>query len=143
MIEKFDDLLEGLEKPESIEDLNKQIRDRVQEKLGLSFDELKQSLSDYVIANADEIATQFVNISPFGDYSKMLEEPDKMAKFLKTEGHKAENWVEEGLSPTESKDLITFRFSNKSVDDGDVFDGFVYVSFQGKIKHAFAQGNDN
>jgi hypothetical protein len=142
MIEKFEDLLEGLsvEKLDSID----QVESQIKEKLGVSFDDLKRSLSEYVIANSDELATQFVNISPFGDYSKMLEEKDGMAKFLKTEAHKIENWRILGLTPTDSQEeLITFQFANKSIDDGDVFDGFVYVSFQGKIKHAFAQGNDN
>lgn len=158
MIEKFEDLFEGLDSPEMLEKIkqsakadarklvNEHIQKNIQEKLGINLDGLKQSLSDYVVANADELATQFVNISPHGDWSKMIEDTPKMAEFLRTEGHKSENWNFVSLSEQDvSKDnnLLAFRFENKSVDEGDVFKGLVLVSFQGKIKHAFAHGDDN
>jgi len=138
MIEKWEDL--ELETADTIE----QVEEKVKEKLGLSFDELKAALSNYVVSHAEELTHEFVNIAPLGDYSKLLEDNDSMAVFLKTEAHKPEHWQIQGLSPSDvKKDLLTFHFGNDSVDDGGVFEGFVYVSFQGKIRHAFAQGNDN
>ena len=156
MIEKFEDLgfdklgeeVEGPHQPISPEEQAKQWLDQIEscikEKLDVTFDMLKQSLSEYVVAHAEELTHEFVNIAPFGDYAKLLEDNDGMAEFLKTEAHKPEHWRLLGITPSDyKKNLISFQFSNKSVDDGDVFDGFVYVSFEGKIRHAFAQGNDN
>lgn len=147
MIEKFEDLELDSIKSETESDVDtmvQQIDARLQEKLGVSFAGLKQALSEYVLAHAEELTHEFVNIAPYGDYGKLLEDNDSMAEFFKTEGHKVENWEVQGLTPHDvHKNLITFHFANKSVDDGDVFQGFVYVSFQGKIRHAFAQNSDN
>lgn len=135
MIEKFEDL--ELETADSIES----VETKIQEKLGLTVQEMKAALSSAVIQNADELATEFVNIAPLGDYSKLLEKPSDMAEFLRDEANKLEHWQLSGVNVTEEgKKLLTFNFANDSVDDGDVFQGFVYVSFDGKIKHAFAQG---
>jgi len=136
MIEKFEDL--GLE---TTDDLDK-IDVKIKEKLGISFTDMTNALSEYVISHAEELARDFVNIAPFGDYSKLLEDNDSMREFLKNEAHKPEHWLISSISPSDlKKDLISFNFINKSVDDGDIFQGFVYVSFGGKIKHAFAQGD--
>ncbi len=138
MIEKFEDL--DLESVETLE----QAEEKLKEKLGVSFEQLKQALSDYTVAHAEELTHEFVNIAPLGDYSKVLDNNDGMAEFLKTEAHKIEHWHIQGLTASDvRKDLISFHFANDAVDDGDSFQGFVYVSFQGKIKHAFTQGNDN
>ena len=135
MIEKFEDL--GLEKHNLLEE----VEPKIQDKLGISFKEMKDALSESVIQNADELAAEFVNIAPLGDYSKLLEDNKSMAEFLKTEAHKAEHWHLSGIRILdEKKKLLAFNFSNDSVDDGDLFKGFAYVSFEGKIKHAFAQG---
>jgi len=138
MIEDFKDL--ELDDVDTIE----KAEEKIQEKLGVTFLQLKQALSEYVLAHAEELTHEFVNMAPYGDFSKLLEDNDSMAEFLKMEAHKPENWLVQGLTPSDvQKNLISFHFANKSVDDGDVFEGFVYVSFTGKIKHAFAQGNDN
>jgi hypothetical protein len=158
MIEKFEDLgletldvvedIEGPTQPITLEEWNKQRMDKaealIKEKLGVTFGELKQLLSNYTVEHAEELTHEFVNIAPFCDYSKLLEDNDSMAEFLKTEAHKVEHWILQGIRESDvKKGLISFEFQNDSVDDGDVFQGFVYVSFQGKIKHAFTQGNDN
>lgn len=135
MIEKFEDL--GLEPHNLLEE----VEPKIQEKLGLTIQEMKEAISASVIENADELATEFVNIAPLGDYSKLLEDNEEMAEFLKTEAHKAEHWHLSGIRVLdEKKKILTFYFDNDSVDDGDLFKGFAYVSFEGKIKHAFAQG---
>jgi hypothetical protein len=159
MIEKFEDLgLDDLDK-----DLEEMIKDKksidieefnefrmkraeslIQEKLGLSIDELKSALSNYTVANADELSDQFVNIAPLGDYGELLETTDEKITFLKGEGALAKHWLLRAIRKSDIKEnLISFEFLNDSVDDGDVFQGFVYVSFQGKIRHAFTQGCDN
>lgn len=158
MIEKFADLeLDSLDTEEDVEDptqsisleeYNKRRMAKAEaifkEKLGITFDELKQSLSKYTVEHAEELTHEFVNIAPFSDYSKLLEDNDSMAEFLKTEAHKVEHWVLQGVKQSDVKEnLVSFEFMNDSVDDGDVFQGFVYVSFQGIIRHAFTQGCDN
>lgn len=157
MIESFDDLdfknalkpeeIEGPVQPLSPEEEWKQTLAKmdavIQEKLGVSFEMFKQALSDYTVSHAEELTHEFTNIAPLGDYSKLLEDNDSMAEFLKTEAHKPEHWYLVGVrEPDEKhKNLITFSFGNRAVDDGENFEGFVYVSFQGKIRHAFTQGS--
>jgi hypothetical protein len=138
MIEKFEDL--DLKDEDTIE----QVEVKVQEKLGLSIIDMKTALSEAVIKGAEELTLEFVNMAPLGDYSRLLEDNDSMAEFLKSEGHKTEHWKLYGVKTCNSNDkLITFEFANLSVDEGEALQGFVYVSVQGKIKHAFAQNSDN
>lgn len=138
MIEKFEDL-NIIE-----EDSLVQVEEKVKEKLGLSFTDLKNALTDYVVSHAEELTHEMPNIAPLGDYEKLLEDNDSMAEFLKTEASKTEHWKIQGVTVSEvQKNLLSFHFGNDAVDDGDAFEGFVYVSFSGKIKHAFAQGNGN
>ena len=138
MIDKFEDL--GLDDKDEMP----QIEQKIQDKLEVSVAEMKAALANYVQGHAEELSLEFVNIAPLGDYSKLLEDNDSMAEFLKSEGFKSEHWELRGIRMSDvQKNLLSFEFANKSVDDGEVFQGFVYVSFQGKIRHAFAQGCDN
>lgn len=138
MIENFDDL--GLTDKDEVA----QVAEKVQEKLGVTVAEMQAALGTYVQGHAEELTHEFVNIAPLGDYGKLLEDNDSMAEFLKSEGFKSEHWELRGIRLSDvQKNLLSFEFANKSVDDGESFQGFVYVSFQGKIKHAFAQGCDN
>jgi hypothetical protein len=138
MIEKFEDLdLEKVETPE-------QVDEKIQEKLGVNLMELKEKISAYVVDKAEELTHEFVNIAPLGDYSNLLEDNDSMADFLKSEAYKPEHWKLLGIRISDvNKSLLSFEFANDAVDDGDVFKGFAYVSFSGKIRHIFAVGNDN
>jgi hypothetical protein len=135
MIEKMEDL------DLQVEDTMEQVQQKIQEKLGVSILELQQALSNHVVEKAESLTHEFVNIAPLGDYSKLLEDNDSMAEFLKTEGHKPEHWILYGVRVSDvNPNLLSFNFTNDAVDDGEIFQGFVFVSFQGKIKHAFAQG---
>lgn len=135
MIEKFEDL------DLQTEDTMEQVDTKVQEKLGLSVADMRQALSAHVIDKAESLTHEFVNFAPLGDYGNLLEDNDSMAEFLKTEGHKPEHWKLYGVRVSDvNPNLLSFNFSNDAVDDGEIFQGFVFVSFQGKIKHAFAQG---
>lgn len=116
----------------------------LQEKLGISVNEMQMALSASVQEKAHALTHEFTNIAPMGDYSKLLEDNDSMAEFLHTEAHKPEHWVlstfrtNGGTGP----EMLKFTFKNFAVDDGEAMSGFVFVSFNGKIKHAFAQGNE-
>jgi hypothetical protein len=135
MIEKFEDL--DLQDADNMT----QVEQKIQEKLGVSVQEMREALSKYTIENAERLTHEFVNMAPLGDYSNLLEDNDSMAQFLKNEAHKPEHWLLFGVRVSDvNPSLLSFNFSNDSIDDGEIFNGFVFVSMQGKIKHAFAQG---
>jgi len=125
-----------------VDDTEEMVEAKLKEKLGTGLDEIKQSLTAFVIDKAEELTHQFVNIVPYGDYDKMLEDNDSMAEFLRTEASKPENWKLQWLETTTATiPMLHFCFKNTSVDDGEGFVGNVYVGLNGKVKHAFAQGD--
>lgn len=133
MIESFKDL--NLSK----EDTDEQINVKVKELMGISLDDMILSLSEHVIKESSEIATGFMNIAPLGDYGKFTEDPVKISEFLKIEAHKPEHWKLSEVKAETGEGGVQFKFVNDSIDDGHNFEGMVYVSFNGKIKHVFAQ----
>jgi hypothetical protein len=113
---------------------------KIQEKLGTSLFQMKETISAYVIAHAEELTLEFPNIAPLGDYGKLIENNDDMTEFLKTEGHKPEHWkLHTILLSDVNKELLSFHFWNTGVDDGTTFQGFCFTTKTGKIKHVFAQ----
>ena len=113
---------------------------KIQTKLGTSLDQMKDALSKSVQERAEELTLDFVNIAPMGDYEKLLEDNDSMAQFLKEEAHKPEHWKLESIFVNAvNKELLSFVFKNIAVDDGEGFEGFVFITKRGKIKHSFAQ----
>lgn len=141
MIEKWEDLDikdEEIEKGK----FEEVIGAKVQEKLGVSLESLREKLSLYVAEHAETLAEDFANIAPLGKYDQLIEDRSGIINFLRTEAHKVEHWKLHRLELSEaSPNLLVFEFSNASVDEGDVCAGFAYVSFSGKIRHAFAQGD--
>jgi hypothetical protein len=135
MIEKFADL--GLTSIDKIEVVDKLF----QEKLGISFQTMTEALSTYVQANAEELSEQFINVAPYGDYSKLLEDKSSISLFFREEAHKPENWQADFVG-TSKNSLIEIGFKNTAVDDGTNMEGFVFVSFGGIIRYAFAQGDE-
>jgi len=119
---------------------NEQLDQKIREKLGIGFSEMTEALCLSVKERAVELVEEIANIAPNGDYGKLIEDKDLMAKFLQEEAAKPENWIIQFIE-TKKKDsgLIEFVFFNKTVDDGDIFKGFVFVGKSGKIRHAFAQ----
>jgi hypothetical protein len=116
------------------------VSDKIQNKLGVSILQMKEILSKSVQDRAEEMTLELTNIAPFGDYEKMIEDNDGMASFLKTEAHKVEHWNLYGIEVSSmNKELLSFIFRNPSIDDGETFEGFVFVSKSGKIRHAFAR----
>lgn len=136
MIEKWEDL------DFKEEDTLDEIETKVQAKLEIPFSLLRERLSSYVQEHVNTLVEDFVNIAPFGDYSKLIEDRAGMIEFLRTEAHKTQHWKLRVVQPSEiNPTLLSFEFGNEAVDDGASCSGFVYVSFHGKIKHAFAQGD--
>ena len=76
MIEKFSDL--ELKDAQTAEDVDSLLK----EKLGISLDEMRQSLSTAVLSSASDLAETMFNIAPLGDYSKLLEDQPSMVAFL-------------------------------------------------------------
>lgn len=115
------------------------IFDFIKSEFNLQREDLITGLATYVQSNAEKLSMNMMNIAPHGNYSKMLHNDDDMAQFLKTEAHEDKNWKLSMISPEHKLNLLRFEFSNKAVDDGESLKGMVYVSYQGKVKHAFAQ----
>lgn len=134
MIESFKELtFEGCKTDEDIET-------RLQEKLGLSLKACQEALSNYLLINAAEVVPDLPSVAPYGDYDKLMEDPEQIQLFLENEAYKPENWnIVFFYARKEQDKLAEFVFYNKAVDEGDVLKGYVYVGVSGKIRHAFSQ----
>lgn len=134
MIEDFKEL--SFSEKDKIEDVDNMIK----EKIGFSFSEMKQMISSYVNEKAEELSLDMINIIPYGQYDKIIEDNDNMAKFLKEEASKVENWeIYSFMENSSNKNLIQFIFNNKSIDDGDTLRGHVFISKSGVVRHVFAE----
>lgn len=120
-------------------DLIEQVTARLQEKLGITTEQMTASLSEWVQGHAEEMTLDMVSLTPNGEYDKTMENNDDMANFLKTEAHKPENWVMHSIGRTKDKPpMLEVIFINKAVDDGTTMHGYVFIGLSGKIRHAFA-----
>lgn len=133
-MEEFAKAFKGLEKPQ-------EIQDKLIELLGVPLVEMQNALSKWVQENSDELANDFGSIAPNGDWDRMIDDHSEMSQWFKTEGHKPENWRMESFSDSAIPNLVGVSFANTAVDDGTECSGVVYVSLQGKIKHAFAKAD--
>ena len=134
MIEDFKEL--NFSEKDKIEDVDNLIK----EKLGHSFLEMKEMISSYVKEKCEEISLDMINIIPYGQYDKIIDDNDNMAIFLKEEASKVENWeIYSFMQNSTNQNLIQFIFNNKSVDDGDTLRGHVFISKSGVIRHVFAE----
>jgi hypothetical protein len=143
MIEDIKEITEELDKIwdfKTKEEANVFVESLFVDKLGIPLDELKAKLSNVCVAKAEEATVEMKNIAPLGDYSKLIEDNIGMANFLKEEAHKPEHWKLSSVFAASLPRTVAVEFKNDAVDDGNTFDGFVYLSFNGKIKHAFIQG---
>lgn len=137
MIESIKDL--GITGEEELEQLDAIF----QEKLGIGFINMVIALSESLHDRAEEIASQFLVMTPNGDYTRLIEDQDKMAQFLRQEAGKGENWhpVYIGTSrDPKLPNMIEVLFANKAVDDGDALMGYVFLNYSGKMLHVFVQG---
>lgn len=134
MIEDWDEL--GLTEGGGTEQWSLQF----QEKLGLNIETLQAAIGEWVISHSEELAKEFVNIAPNGDYSKLLEDKESMAAYLKAEASHPQHW--KLVEAKADHNLLAVMFDNQIVDEGASLRGFVYVGKSGKIRHAFAQNQD-
>jgi len=141
MIDSVKDLgLDDLDKEEIDEKFWELLDQRLQEKMGLSLEILKQSVCDAIKTRAEEVALDLPNIAPYGDYGAMLEDNDSMTSFLKDEASKPENWMLYSIAPDhKNENLLKFLLKCKAVDDGDVLQGLVFTNKSGMIRHSFCQ----
>lgn len=116
---------------------------KLKEKLNVGLSDMKSAIASYVESHAEEIALQLPNIAPNGDYSKLIEDNDDMANFLKKEVIKPEGWILILASDHDQhKNLLAFEFISKAVDEGETLKGLVFVSKSGVIRHAFVSVNE-
>lgn len=110
------------------------------EKLGITFAECYQALNESLQARAAEIAEDLPTMAPNGDYGQLMEDAESIAKFLREEAAKPENWKIEYIEVRKATDqLMELVFVNTTIDEGDILKGFVFVGLSGKIRHAFTQ----
>lgn len=137
MVESFKEI--GFEGAKSIDELDQVLKD----KLGIGFLECGEALQKFIQENAEELVEDVANIAPNGDYGKLLEDKQEMAKFLREEASKPENWEIQMVEVKKKQDqLMELVFFNSAVDDGDIMKGFVFLGLSGKIRHAFVQLNN-
>jgi hypothetical protein len=137
-MENFKEVFEEFRKTKEPEDLDRILK----EKLGIGFAECQQALCDSLQERAEEMSQDMTTMAPHGDYGKLMEDAESIAKFLREEASKPEHWKIEFIElRKESDQLMEMIFFNKAVDDGDLLKGFVFVGLSGKIRHAFAQVN--
>lgn len=134
MIESFKDL--KIEESTTFEDLDSILKD----KLGICSSDMVDKLSEYLLSHIDEIASSFVTLAPFGNYSKSIEDIKDIFSFIKNEASKKESWKLYYAQVSESNpSLMEFVFHCLAINDGEELKGYVYISKSGKIRHAFAQ----
>jgi len=112
---------------------------QIQEKLYVSLDNMKNEIINWVRDNTMSLAEQFKYVVAFGDYDRFFDEKQLIQGFFAEEASKIENWIISGAKLDLKLNLIKFAFSCKAIDEGDSLKGYVYVSENGKVKHAFAQ----
>jgi len=135
--------------PESFKDIpfgeakkTEEIDALLQEHLKISLKDCHEALSISLEKRAEEFAAELTSLAPYGDYDKLTEDTDTITKFLREESTKLDNWKIEFLEIKKDTDkLMELVFHNKSVDDGDILKGFVFIGLSGKIRHAFPQIN--
>lgn len=100
-----------------------------------------KSLCDYVNINADKISNDFKFLAPYGKYEKLLESKEDISNFVKLECSKQDNWKLHSIYSQDSKNLLKLIFDCTAADSN--LRGYVIVSNDGKIKHLFANYNDD
>src|SRR5579863_617888 len=136
MVEKLRDI--PLQDCKNVEEIDQVLREHL--KIGLS--ECAEALSKSLLERGAELVPDMINLSPYGDYEKMTEDPEIILRFFQEEGSKPENWEIQFIEVRKENDqLMELVFFNKAVDDGETLKGFVFVGLSGKIRHAFAQVN--
>lgn len=125
----------------SPEEAYEQLNSLLKEQLNVSLDEIIDNLSASVKAKSNEIAEQFFNIAPHGDYGLLLEDKKEMSNFIASEACLPQHWVLKAMV-NDKNESTRFIFANDAVDDGKTFKGYVIVNSAGRILHSFAQAEE-
>ncbi len=132
MADNFDKILS--EKTKEVAAIDKILK----EELNISLDDCSKALHDSLYERADELFEDIINLAPYGNYDKMMEDPEEISSFLKDEACDLENWKIDFIELEKKEDkLLKLTFLNKAVDDGDILKGYVFIGLSGKIRHAF------
>ena len=125
---------------------------QLKESFNLSFFDLQKELGVWISGNADKISRDIMNIAPYGDYGKLIEDASEISKFVQEDCSKPETWKLIGAKkvklyePDNKKNIdfecLQFCFTCEAVDEGDYLLGSVYVNEFGKVKHTFAYIED-
>lgn len=133
---------------ESFEDLNftkdetlETILPKIQEKMGITPEDLKVSVLNSVSKRYEEIAQDFPNLAPYNKYKEMLTEKSDMAEFIKNECVKPENWklFQIKLTKLGETDMLQFTFDCTAMDEENPLKGHVFVNKNSKVKYSFAK----
>lgn len=136
MIKNFNDL--HISSEDSIEAVCNKLKD----KLGIEIVTMKELLGLALKNKSEDLVSNLNSITPYGDYSKYLEDQESMVKFLKEEASNTENWhLKFFMENDVNSSLLQFVFFNSAVDEGETLEGHVFVGKNGKIKHSFVQVN--
>jgi hypothetical protein len=108
----------------------------IKEKLNVDVCDLQKAINDWVLSNAAELANGMINIVPFGDWSKIIEDQDGKVSFLSE--LKAEYWKISGAEFSKNLGCLIIKFYCSSVDEGDTLEGYTYLSKEGRVFHSFA-----
>lgn len=138
MIQSIEDLeLTGEEDLEQVDAL-------LQEKLHISFADMRTLLHESLHERASQVAADFLVMTPYNNYDKLLEEQSHIANFLRHEACKDDNWEPNYVGTSRDPkmpNMIEVLFNNKAVDDGDAVCGYIFLNYEGKVLHVFVQGD--
>jgi hypothetical protein len=113
----------------------------IKEQIDFDMNDCGVALSAWLAEKANELIDDSIeNIVPFDDYSRLLDKPADMIRFLKEDAAKPEHWTLSYIDKVKDNPFVLhFVFKNKSVDDGEILSGHAYISPTGKVRHSFCQ----
>lgn len=122
-----------------VSDTEEIINEKIKNSLGISISDIKNEVCLYMKDKSELLLNKIVNIIPYNDYGKILEEKSDILNFLKNECSSPETWDILGINSLKDKNLLTFEFNNSIVDEGNSLSAYVVIDAKGKIKHIFAE----
>lgn len=116
----------------------KELNLKIKEKLNVTLLLLKKNLCSFIKKNLNTLSKNVISIAPFNDYSRFVNEPEDVLKFIKEEVCKSKNWKIVAVTPivNNDKQLVKFQFNCIAADDGNIFKGYIYVDNEGSILHS-------
>ena len=129
----------------SSEDTVEQVEAKIEEIWKVKFSDLRKTLEKCTKEIANKLAEDMITVAPYQDYGKLLEEPEAIAAFIRDEASVPKNWelsmVEETDTRLVAEPLLQLVFDNIALDELGTLRGFIYLSMNGKVKHAFVRSD--